>query len=214
MSKNQKLTCIGFFDVLCYNVAMINENEFKQIVARNITKFRKANGLTQLELAIKLNYSDKAVSKWERGESLPDVYMLQVIASMFGITLNDLVNERTDTIKPKSRFNRGVVLALSIGLTWLIAVATFVFLNIFNIEKAWLLFIYAIPVSLIISIIFSNIWKYKWLLFFSISGLYYTIPLSICITLNWVNNIALLFIIAAPLQLLTILWFFRKRRSC
>jgi hypothetical protein len=133
---------------------------------------------------------------------------------MFGITLNDLVSERTDTIKPKSRFNRGVVLALSIGLTWLIAVATFVFLNIFNIEKAWLLFIYAIPVSLIISIIFSNIWKYKWLLFFSISGLYYTIPLSICITLNWVNNIALLFIIAAPLQLLTILWFFRKRRSC
>lgn len=214
MSKKQKLTCIGFFDVLCYNVAMINENEFKQIVARNITKFRKANGLTQLELAIKLNYSDKAVSKWERGESLPDVYMLQVIASMFGITLNDLVSERTDTIKPKSRFNRGVVLALSIGLTWLIAVATFVFLNIFNIEKAWLLFIYAIPVSLIISIIFSNIWKYKWLLFFSISGLYYTIPLSICITLNWVNNIALLFIIAAPLQLLTILWFFRKRRSC
>lgn len=214
MSKKQKLTCIGFFDVLCYNVAMINENEFKQIVARNITKFRKANGLTQLELAIKLNYSDKAVSKWERGESLPDVYMLQVIASMFGITLNDLVSERTDTIKPKSRFNRGVVLALSIGLTWLIAVATFVFLNIFNIEKAWLLFIYAIPVSLIISIIFSNIWKYKWLLFFSISGLYYTIPLSICITLNWVNNVALLFIIAAPLQLLTILWFFRKRRSC
>ena len=214
MSKKQKLTCIGFFGVLCYNVAMINENEFKQIVARNITKFRKANGLTQLELAIKLNYSDKAVSKWERGESLPDVYMLQVIASMFGITLNDLVSERTDTIKPKSRFNRGVVLALSIGLTWLIAVATFVFLNIFNIEKAWLLFIYAIPVSLIISIIFSNIWKYKWLLFFSISGLYYTIPLSICITLNWVNNVALLFIIAAPLQLLTILWFFRKRRSC
>ncbi len=214
MSKKQKLTCIGFFGVLCYNVAMINENEFKQIVARNITKFRKANGLTQLELAIKLNYSDKAVSKWERGESLPDVYMLQVIASMFGITLNDLVSERTDTIKPKSRFNRGVVLALSIGLTWLIAVATFVFLNIFNIEKAWLLFIYAIPVSLIISIIFSNIWKYKWLLFFSISGLYYTIPLSICITLNWVNNVALLFIIGAPLQLLTILWFFRKRRSC
>ena len=135
MSKKQKLTCIGFFDVLCYNVAMINENEFKQIVARNITKFRKANGLTQLELAIKLNYSDKAVSKWERGESLPDVYMLQVIASMFGITLNDLVTEHTDIIKPKSKLNKGIVLALSIGLTWLIAVATFVFLNIFNIDK-------------------------------------------------------------------------------
>ena len=131
---------------------MINENDFKLIVAKNLIKFRKANGLTQLELAIKLNYSDKAVSKWERGESLPDVYMLQVIASMFGITLNDLVTENTDIIKPKGKLNKGIVLALSIGLTWLIAVATFVFLNIFNIEKAWLLFIYAIPVSLIISI--------------------------------------------------------------
>ena len=66
---------------------MINENEFKQIVARNITNLRKTNGLTQLELAEKLNYSDKAISKWERGESLPDVYMLQVIAEMFGIRL-------------------------------------------------------------------------------------------------------------------------------
>lgn len=191
---------------------MINENEFKQIVARNITKFRKANGLTQLELAEKLNYSDKAISKWERGESLPDVYMLQLIANMFGITLNDLVSEQTEVIKPKGKFNKGVIMALSIGLTWLVAVVVFVLLCIANVTNAWLAFIYAIPVSLIVSIVFTKLWNYRLLLFFSISGLYYTIPLCICATANWGNNCALLFIIAAPLQILTVLWFFRKRK--
>ena len=191
---------------------MINENEFKLIVAKNLTKFRKANGLTQLELAEKLNYSDKAISKWERGESLPDIYMLQVIANMFGITLNDLVSDLTVVNKPKGKFNKGVVMALSIGLVWLVSIVAFVFLTIANINQAWLSFIYAIPVSLIVSIVFTKIYKYRMLLFLSISGLYYTIPLAICTTINWINNCALLFIIAAPLQILTILWFFRKRK--
>ena len=192
---------------------MINENEFKQIVARNITNFRKANGLTQLELAEKLNYSDKAISKWERGESLPDVYMLQIIAEMFGVSLSDLVSEQTGKIKPISgKLNKGVVLSLSVGLTWLVAVIAFVLLHIAGVSRAWLTFIYAIPVSLIVSIVFCKLWNYKLLLFMSISGLYYTIPLCVCCQANWTHNVALLFIIAAPLQILTILWFFRKRK--
>lgn len=192
---------------------MINENEFKQIVARNITNFRKANGLTQLELAAKLNYSDKAISKWERGESLPDVYMLKVIAELFGTSLNDLISEETDKIKPStSKYNKNVVMLLSIGLTWLVAVCMFVLLNIANIERPWLSFIYAIPVSLIVSIVFTKMWNYKRLLFLSVSGLYYTIPLCICAQANWTGKVELLFVIAIPLQVLTILWFFRKRK--
>ena len=190
---------------------MKNENEFKLIVAKNLIKFRKANNLTQLELAEKLNYSDKAISKWERGESLPDVYMLQVIANMFGITLNDLVSEDAQITKPKSTLNKGVVMALSVGLTWLVAMVLFVFLLIANISMAYLVFVYAIPVSLIVAIVFTKLWGFKRLLFASISGLYYFIPLSICITLNWINNVAFLFLIAIPLQILTILWFFRKK---
>lgn len=192
---------------------MKNENEFKQIVARNITKYRKANGLTQLELAEKLNYSDKAISKWERGESLPDVYMLLVIANMFEITLNDLVSEDNDIVKPSTgKFNKGVVLSLSVGLTWLVAIVAFVLLNIIEIDKAWLSFIYALPVSLIICIVFATMWNYKVLLFISISGLYYTIPLCVCCQFNWIHKIALLFLIAIPMQILTILWFFRKKK--
>ena len=192
---------------------MINENDFKLIVAKNLIKFRKANGLTQLELAEKLNYSDKAVSKWERGESLPDVYMLQIIADMFGITLNDLVSENTEVVKPKGKFNKNIVMALSVGLVWLVAVVLFVLFIILQVDMAWLTFMYAIVASLVVSIVFCKIYNYRFLLFASISGLYYSIPLAICTTLNWTSNIALLFIISCPLQILTILWFFRKRNS-
>lgn len=191
---------------------MISENDFKLIVAKNLIKFRKANGLTQLELAEKLNYSDKAISKWERGESLPDVYMLQIIANMFDITLNDLVSENTVVNKPKTQFNNSVVMALSVGIAWLVAVVLFTLLVIAKINMAWLTFVYAIPVSLIISIVFCKVFDYKILLFLSISGLYYTIPLSLCLTIGWVENIALLFLIAIPLQILTILWHFRKKK--
>ena len=69
---------------------MKNEELFKQIIAKNLTKYRKINNLTQLDLAEKLSYSDKAISKWERGESLPDVYTLSILAEFYGITLNDL----------------------------------------------------------------------------------------------------------------------------
>ena len=190
---------------------MKNENEFKLIVAKNLIRYRKANNLTQLELATKLNYSDKAISKWERGESLPDVYMLHTIAIFFGITLNDLVSENNEVVKTKSTLNKKVVLALSVGLTWLVAMVMFVFLQIVNVNMAYLSFIYAIPVSLIVTIVFSKLWGYKRLLFASISLLYWTIPLSVCITLNWINNITYLFLISIPLQILTVLWFYRKK---
>ena len=55
---------------------MEEQEQLKQTVANNIAQLRKSKGLTQLELAERLNYSDKAVSKWERGEGLPDVLVL------------------------------------------------------------------------------------------------------------------------------------------
>ena len=63
-------------------------NDFKRIIANNITELRRSVPLTQAELAEKLNYSDKAVSKWERGESIPDVIVLKQIADLFGVTVD------------------------------------------------------------------------------------------------------------------------------
>jgi transcriptional regulator with XRE-family HTH domain len=68
-------------------------SDLKTIIARNIIELRRKNNMTQLELAEKLNYTDKAVSKWERGESLPDIAVLKTIADMFGVGLDYLVSE-------------------------------------------------------------------------------------------------------------------------
>ena len=56
--------------------------ELKDIIAHNLVAYRKAAGLTQAEIADKLNYSDKAVSKWERGEGMPDVAVLKTLADI------------------------------------------------------------------------------------------------------------------------------------
>ena len=69
----------------------MNDEKLKHQLGANIVSYRKRIGLTQAGLAEKLNYSDKAVSKWERGESFPDVLTLVQLADLFGITVNDLL---------------------------------------------------------------------------------------------------------------------------
>ena len=65
----------------------------KITVAKNIADLRKAANMTQLDLASRLNYSDKAVSKWERGLSEPDIAQLGDLAAALGITLERLLGK-------------------------------------------------------------------------------------------------------------------------
>ena len=66
-------------------------NDIKSIVAKNIAELRQSNNMTQLELAEKINNSDKAISKWERAESSPDISVLVDIAAVFGVTVDYLI---------------------------------------------------------------------------------------------------------------------------
>ena len=68
-------------------------DDLRRVLAENISELRKSNNLTQAEFAERLNYSDKAVSKWERGDSLPDVIVLKTIADMYGVGLDDMLRE-------------------------------------------------------------------------------------------------------------------------
>ena len=78
---------------------MIDEKELREIVTTNLINYRKANNYTQAVLAEKINYSDKAISKWERGESLPDLYTLALLADLYGITIGDLTTKHEKPIK-------------------------------------------------------------------------------------------------------------------
>ncbi len=140
-------------------------NNIKSIVAKNITELRQKKGMTQLELAERLNYSDKAVSKWERAESMPDISVLVEIADMFDVTLDYLVREEHKQPKPKKQkqkknYNRKFVAALSVLTVWLVAFIAFVVISIATKGSPveWLMLAYAVPVSMIVWLVFNSIW--------------------------------------------------------
>ncbi len=64
-----------------------------KIIAENLSFYRKLHGLTQAELAEAIGYSDKSVSKWERGEGLPDILLFITLSEIYGITVSELVGQ-------------------------------------------------------------------------------------------------------------------------
>ena len=191
---------------------MDKEAKLRELIGENLAYYRKLNNFTQLELGELLNYSDKTISKWERGESLPDIIILHKISTIYGITLNDLVRTKKVKIKVHRIRSKSLITLMSVGLCWLVATICYALLGILlpELNNTWLSFIYAIPVSMIVLIIFSALWGNNLHLFLSVSVLIWTVPLSIYLSID-VERLWLLFLIIIPLQILTILWFIFKR---
>lgn len=210
---------------------MENVEEFNQKLAKNLASYRKAAGYTQAELAEKINYSDKSVSKWESGNGIPDVYVLMQLACLYGVTVNELLymdaeEKAEETVKTNRKENvkkhglHALIMLLSSGLVWLVATVVFVGAWMFQPSGyAWLTFIYAIPVNAIVLIVYSGVWKYRFLNFLSVSALIWTVLTTlfltceaICATLGWsVDALWGVFLLGIPLQVLEVLWvFFRS----
>lgn len=191
----------------------ISEEKLREQFANNLAYYRKSLGLTQIELAEKLNYSDKSISKWERGDGLPDLAVTVQLAEIFGLTVNELIAE-----KPRRRLmttrNKIIITLLSMGIAWLTATILFFLCEIIfpDIKGWWLFYIYAIPISAIVGIVFSCIWWKKIHIFAAISTLIWSVALCVMLTGSVVPKISLIFIVAAVLQILTILWFLIKKQ--
>ncbi len=196
--------------------------DIKENLAKNLTLYRKACNLTQAELAQKLNYSDKAVSKWERGESVPDLYILKMLADFYGVSIDTLISEPAKTILPPNnsrKVKRIAILLCSTGLVWLVAVLSYAMINLIfsSITHTWLSFFYAIPVTFVLLIIFSAIWKKSWATTLATSLLIWSTLLAIFITLLCTlpsppKTLWMIFLIGIPLQALT-LFFLMYRKS-
>ena len=187
-------------------------NDYKRIIANNITELRKAVPYTQAELAEKLNYSDKAVSKWERGESIPDVIVLKQIADLFGVTVDYLLEEihplsaTMQSVPRQLKINRMLVTGLSCMLILLIATVAFVGLSLAtDIERLWLAFVYCVPICAIILIVFNSIWGIKKLNYAFITMLMWGTLASIYLTLGDYSN-WLIFVVGIPGQVIILLW--------
>lgn len=191
---------------------MMNEEKFKALVSKNLTNYRKVNNLTQLELAEKLNYSDKSISKWERGESLPDIYTLGVIAAFYGITINDLCMEKEAKRIDSRKTTHLFITLLSVGLVWFVATFVFGILAIILANKGyrlWLAFIAAIPVSFIVLVVFTCLWYSLLLQALSVSGLVWGIAIILDVGIPLANT-SLFYIIAGVFQVLVVIWYIMK----
>ena len=187
-----------------------DEATLRKTVAKNIAQYRKAHHDTQLDLATKLNYSDKSVSKWERGESLPDVYILSQIAELYGVSVSALIGEIQPPKESKPHYHMFILL-LSLALTMAVATLLFSMFMICKVDyPAWMFFVYALPVCSIICIVFTSLWGGILWQGVSVSALIWTLGLSLYLSFE-LENVSLIFLVCAALQVLTLLWEgFRK----
>lgn len=192
--------------------------DYKRIIAGNIAELRKAVPLTQAELAEKLNYSDKAVSKWERGESIPDVLVLKQIADLFGVTVDYLLQSehssasKTQSVPWQKKKNHVIIAGLSCALVFLIATLAFVVLGLLGgFGHIWLAYVYCVPVCSVVLIVFNSIWGRSAWNYTLISVLVWSALASIYLTIGDFGN-WLIFIIGIPAQVIILMWSGFKSR--
>lgn len=191
--------------------------ELKMIIAGNIGQLRRDAGMTQLELAEYLNYSDKAVSKWERGESIPDIVTLKAVADRFSVSVDYLLRadhpvetEIKRQYTKRQRLNHALITLISCVLVWLIAIFVHAVVRAANpVEgQLWMTYMYAVPVTLVVLLVFNSIWGNRRNNFVIISALIWTVLASAYISvLVFVPlNMWLLFVLGVPAQIIVGLW--------
>ena len=178
--------------------------ELKQIIAKNISNLRRLHGITQAGLAERLNYTDKAVSKWERGESIPDVVILKQIADMFGVTVDYLLSETHSSREDRSRVANHLTIALiSCALVYAIATIIYFVLRLtIGWQGLWSVFVCAAPICFILLLIFNSIWGRVRLNFIIITLLLWSALLTVFVF--WQNPF--IFVLGLPAQVIIVLW--------
>lgn len=200
----------------------------KLIVAHNLAELRKARGLTQGELAERFNYSDKSISKWEHGETMPDIEVLKQLCDFYGVTLDYLVTEdenaKKKQLKGKERTaNKWTIVALAVSAAWLLGVVAFIAGQIFMGQDAWapigwICFIWPLPASFIIWLVFNGIWgnaRIRTILailltWSSLACIYLTLGLFVSDGAGWL--LWPIFLIGIPLTVAAILWYYLLSR--
>lgn len=183
---------------------MKNLNE---IISKNIILLRKSAKMTQADLAKKLSYSNKMVSKWENGDIIPSVEILISIAKIFNVTLDSLVNpmEENSKTEEKQSSNKLIISLLAIVPVWILATTIFVYANIIDGFNVWTVFLWAIPISCIIGLIFYSLWGKRKLNYVILSVFLWSF--ITCFYLQFIKfNLFPLYLLGIPLQISIILW--------
>lgn len=206
----------------CYNVRMIDNVEHN--IAKNLTELRKSQNLKQTELSEATGYSDKTISRWENGSSVPDIATLVKLADFYGITIEDLISENAlnkqkniDATKDKiSLVNSISFIILSFLTAWLSASVIYIGALVIFKYNFWQIFVWAIPVSAYaVYYKTSKLYKIKWLIFVLLSIIYVGLITALFIQLYSFSFIFWqLFLLVPPIEgMLIITCFFRQKES-
>ena len=183
----------------------------KEIIAKNLAELRKSHKMTQSALAEKLNYSDKAISRWEHAETLPDIETLCRICDIYGVSFEYLLNKEgrdvqyTAAVKKESAARRVMICLIAVTTVWLLATVLFTSIGTLTGAYPWQLFIWAIPASLITISICNRIW-WKSKVCSAIVSSFISWTLLLAVYLQTIQyNLWLLFVVGAPIQAIVIL---------
>ena len=194
----------------------MNNEELKIRVGSTIAGLRKEAGLTQAELAEKLNYSDKAISKWERGESMPDVLTLMQLAQTLGTDMNAMVGfdapAPREPEKPRTGrrlADHGVIQKLSSILVWFVALFVYVVADAFGARDPWMVYVAAVPANAIVLLSLRSAWKvFNWnkaLISVIVWGS--LVFIFLLVWLGWGVNVWRIFLLGALGQAAIVLWY-------
>ena len=192
--------------------------ELKQIFAANLIRLRTAAGMTQAELAQLIHYSDKAVSKWERAESIPDAAVLKTLAVQFRVTVDYLLeaHEDKDEVQPapkKRGFNTRMVILVALMGIWTVAMLIYAIFWILG-KQVWLVAVAALPVTLIALLVFNSLWNRGRYNMWIVAGLVFSLFLLIYCSLVPRYNVWQLFLVLIPAEATVFLSFhIRVRRN-
>ena len=198
-----------------------NTRDIKEIIGGNIAFLRKGKKWTQLELAEKMDYSDKAISKWERGESSPDPDALLALANLFDVQIDYFFHENEDeqkkfVKKSNKMFLNELLLTILLCIS-VFTISTVVFMigslrDINNAKTFWIAFIYAIPLCAIVISIFLKRHGYRFAMSISISVLLWSILLVGFLQLLISNyNAWMIFLVGVPLEAAIIIYYLLKK---
>ncbi|MDE6946996.1 MAG: helix-turn-helix domain-containing protein [Anaeroplasmataceae bacterium] len=189
--------------------------DIKKIIGKNLSLLRKRKKYTQADLADILKYSDKAISKWEKGESLPSIDTLYQLCNLYGVTLDFLVHEgeydekKEFVMRDNSKVNKIIITLLSISLVWFLIIILYIYPYVIMSLNLWILFIWGLPFSFLLCLIFNSIWGKKKYKFTILTFFIWTLLTSFFLQFIFLNQsyqVWAIFLLGIPAQIAIILW--------
>ena len=174
------------FESILPKLAIMKEEEIRINFSKNLYALRKSRNLSQAQLAEALNYTYKAVSKWENKETIPDIVTLTAISEYFDITVNDLISNKDVVKKSNKKKNRRRITLSSIGICFVVTGLVYLALALSNIEKAYIVIPFAALTSGIVYLVFSCIWFKKYHVFLGVTIIIWSAALIVMLFMNFV----------------------------